>query len=51
VSPLHVTISVGVAEYDAERDYASSDIVRAADKALYLSKDAGRNRVSVAPDR
>jgi len=49
--PLHVTISVGVAEYDPIHDYASSDIVHAADKALYISKGAGRNRVSLALDR
>jgi diguanylate cyclase (GGDEF)-like protein len=47
--PLHVTISVGVAEYDPEGTYAASEIVREADKALYRSKENGRNRVSAAP--
>jgi diguanylate cyclase (GGDEF)-like protein len=50
-TPLHVTISLGITEYDPKLDYSSSDIVHAADKALYLSKDSGRNRVSVALDR
>jgi diguanylate cyclase (GGDEF)-like protein len=48
-SPLHVTISVGVAEFDQEGTYAASEIVREADKALYQSKERGRNRVTCAP--
>jgi diguanylate cyclase (GGDEF)-like protein len=47
--PLHVTISVGVAEFDQESTYAASEIVREADKALYQSKERGRNRVTSAP--
>jgi diguanylate cyclase (GGDEF)-like protein len=47
--PLHVTISVGVAEYDSEAHYAATEIIRSADKALYQSKENGRNRVSVSP--
>jgi diguanylate cyclase (GGDEF)-like protein len=47
--PLHVTISVGVAEFDQEGTYAASEIVREADKALYQSKERGRNRVTSAP--
>ena len=44
---LKVTISVGVAERGAK--YPSLDeVMKAADKALYQSKKAGRNRVSVA---
>jgi diguanylate cyclase (GGDEF)-like protein len=46
---LHVTISVGVAEFDQESTYAASEIVREADKALYQSKEKGRNRVTAAP--
>ncbi len=49
--PLHVTISVGVTQFDPEADYAPSEIVRSADKALYQSKERGRNRVSVFSDR
>jgi diguanylate cyclase (GGDEF)-like protein len=47
--PLHVTISVGVAEFDQEGTYAATEIVREADKALYQSKERGRNRVTSAP--
>ena len=47
--PLHVTISIGVTEFDAEANCASSEIVREADRALYQSKERGRNRVTVSP--
>ena len=44
---LKVTVSIGVAERNEK--YASVDeVMKAADKALYQSKKAGRNRVSVA---
>jgi diguanylate cyclase (GGDEF)-like protein len=46
--PLHVTISVGVAQFDQEASYAPSEIVRETDKALYQSKERGRNRVTAA---
>ena len=46
---LHVTISVGVTEFDPEATYASSEIVREADRAMYQSKERGRNRVTVSP--
>ncbi|HTP59719.1 MAG TPA: sensor domain-containing diguanylate cyclase, partial [Spirochaetia bacterium] len=45
---LHVTISVGVTEFDPETIYASSEIVREADRALYQSKENGRNQVTVS---
>ncbi len=50
-APLHVTISVGVTEFDSESVYAPSEIVREADRALYESKEKGRNRVSVSVPR
>jgi diguanylate cyclase (GGDEF)-like protein len=50
-APLHVTISVGVAEFDAESSYAPSEIIREADRALYQSKEQGRNRVTVSAPR
>jgi len=50
-APLHVTISVGITEFDPESAYAPSEIVREADRALYQSKDKGRNMVSVAVPR
>jgi diguanylate cyclase (GGDEF)-like protein len=40
-----VTVSVGVAESD-EALATPAQVVRAADKALYRAKRAGRNRVS-----
>ncbi len=42
-----VTISIGVAERDPERR-TSSAVVDAADKALYRSKQRGRNRLTLA---
>jgi len=41
-TPLHVTISIGVASYSAGLPY---DLVHAADLALYRAKHAGRNAV------
>jgi two-component system cell cycle response regulator len=48
--PLHVTISVGIVQYNPEIHYAVTEIIRSADKALYQSKERGRNRVSVSSD-
>jgi diguanylate cyclase (GGDEF)-like protein len=48
---LHVTISVGVTEFDPETIYAPSEIVREADRALYKSKENGRNQVTVSAPR
>jgi diguanylate cyclase (GGDEF)-like protein len=43
--PLHVTVSLGVAEYDAERDPDKKSLIERADSALYRAKEAGRNKV------
>lgn len=45
---LHVTISGGVSVFDAEKNLVNSpnEIVNQADKALYVSKNNGRNKVS-----
>jgi two-component system cell cycle response regulator len=48
---LHVTISVGVTEFEAESAYAPTEIIREADRALYQSKERGRNRVTVSSPR
>jgi diguanylate cyclase (GGDEF)-like protein len=41
----HVTASIGVANYPGDA-LGKEDLVRAADRALYVSKNNGRNRVS-----
>jgi diguanylate cyclase (GGDEF)-like protein len=42
-----VTISIGVVTYDTDAGEATQrDLVEVADKALYASKDGGRNRVT-----
>jgi len=46
--PRPVTISVGVAEYPAH-GATRDEVVKAADSALYASKQGGRNRVTAAP--
>lgn len=45
---LHVTISVGVATFDAKENLVNSpnEFVNQADKGLYMSKQNGRNRVT-----
>lgn len=40
---LHVTITIGVAEYETNNTLKAS--IRKADQALYLGKEQGRNRV------
>jgi len=42
--PVH--ISLGVAQYDQEVDGSEDDLVRRVDKALYFSKQNGRNQTS-----
>ncbi len=44
---LGVTLSIGIADWDSRGTVPNfSDLLRAADKAMYLSKKNGRNRVS-----
>lgn len=42
-----ITVSIGIAVYPDTTD-AGQDLVRCADRAMYSSKKAGRNRVTVA---
>ncbi|MFH1847607.1 MAG: sensor domain-containing diguanylate cyclase [Candidatus Omnitrophota bacterium] len=44
---LKVTISLGVGTYPTHAT-AKEDLIKAADSALYVAKEAGRNRVEVA---
>jgi two-component system cell cycle response regulator len=43
--PVSITVSIGLADFRGEQD--STDLYRRADRALYLSKSAGRNRVTL----
>lgn len=45
---LKVTISIGVAQFDLEKDSLNKDIIERADKALYKAKHGGRNQVQKA---
>jgi diguanylate cyclase (GGDEF)-like protein len=45
--PLRVTVSLGVAEFKPERMRTASQIIGEADRALYQSKEMGRNRVTL----
>lgn len=49
---INNTVSIGVAEYDAEPQFGSNlleDMIEKADKALYRAKECGRNRVESWP--
>ena len=45
---LNLTISIGVAQYNPEIDTTAKNLVDRADKALYTSKQTGRNKVTIA---
>jgi two-component system chemotaxis response regulator CheY len=45
-----ITISAGIATFDGESEMEGVDLIKAADRALYAAKAAGRNRVACAPD-
>ncbi|MDD7416594.1 MAG: diguanylate cyclase DgcA [Treponemataceae bacterium] len=47
-SELHVTISIGVATLDSKEPISAKLLVEYADRALYQSKENGRNRVTLA---
>jgi diguanylate cyclase (GGDEF)-like protein len=43
---LHVTVSIGVALARGQDHISTTEIIAAADRSLYTSKESGRNRVS-----
>ena len=45
--PLFVTVSIGVAEFKPARIRSASQLIAEADKALYQSKEMGRNQVTI----
>lgn len=45
---LVVTVSIGVAQYDPGRDHSAKSLIDRADRALYASKQNGRDRVSAS---
>ncbi len=45
--PLRITISLGIAEYDINRDLDAGMFIKRADRALYRAKRSGRNRVGI----
>lgn len=45
---LSVTISIGIAEFESRVDHSPRSFIERADRALYQSKTAGKNRVTVA---
>jgi diguanylate cyclase (GGDEF)-like protein len=49
-NPVRVTVSVGVASYDGRSSQKEARLLDAADRALYESKEKGRNCVSAAMD-
>jgi len=46
--PVRITISVGIATYEVERPLKREELLAAADRALYLSKQNGRNKVTTS---
>ena len=46
---VQVTISIGVTAIDRGETHELTDLLAAADSALYHAKQSGRNRVAVAP--
>ena len=49
--PIKVTISLGLAVYSGFDSMTSTQIIQAADNALYKAKQNGRNRVEYADER
>ncbi len=48
--PLSLTVSIGVASYNAEAVETIEELLQIADKRVYLAKNLGRNRICVTDD-
>lgn len=48
-SPIKVTASVGIASSDQPKLRTAEELVKAADEAMYISKNSGKNRVTSWP--
>ncbi len=46
-NPIQVTLSIGVTEYSPGEELTA--FVNRSDRAMYASKESGRNRVSYLP--
>jgi len=44
---VQCSISIGIAEFDPDRDLSANELVRRADEKLYVSKRQGKNRYTV----
>ena len=47
ISPLHCTVSVGVASTEGNRLIKSAELYKNADTQMYVAKHTGRNQVSM----
>ncbi|HOO45742.1 MAG TPA: GGDEF domain-containing protein [Deltaproteobacteria bacterium] len=48
IAGLHVTVSIGICQYND--GLTSDDLVKQADRGLYLAKNQGRNRIGIMKD-